>query len=140
MTNHQGGEVSNWVMFVGYFDVANMSVHDTIEHLTEAQEENYKAQICAVLQSQHFEVDRFGIQLTVVADQVLVHEQAPANPLSRSFGQELQQKMLNRIRLQYKVALRALPAPKTSGLILPGKDQALTAMMLRPLPEDGELQ
>lgn len=106
--------------FIGYFDINGMSVHQAIAHLTEAQQANYRTQICAMLEQNHFEVNRFDLELQLIADDILT-------PVG----------MAPRLRLQYTAELTALPAPQPSGLILPGQENGqLTQVMLRPLPED----
>lgn len=106
--------------FTGYFDINGMSPHQAISHLTEAQQANYRTQICAMLEQNHFEVQRWDIELQIVADDLYTVDAR-----------------IPRLRLQYTVDLTALPAPKPSGLILPGQQSGqLNQIMLTPLPEE----
>jgi hypothetical protein len=115
------------MIFTGYFDINGMTPHQAITHLTEQQQDNYKAQICAMLQKNHFVVDRFGIELELVADDLLATEQTPMGP---------QTVRIPRLRLQYTVNLQALEAPPPSGLIIPGQENGqFSQIMLVPLPE-----
>ena len=114
--------------FVGYFDINGMSPHQAIGHLTDKQQHNYKMQICAMLQDSHFEVDLFGMELAIVSESIIAMQETPAGPLPVQ---------VPRMRLQYTVDLKALPAPAASGLILPGqRNGQLNQITLQPLPED----
>lgn len=124
--------------FIGYFDISGMSAHEAITHLTEEQQDNYRQQILDVLRENHFQANLIGgirrVELAVVTDQIIVQEQVETPfgpPQTRSVA-------LPRHRLQYTVDLQALPAPKASGLILPGQQNGLNQIKLRPLPEEGD--
>lgn len=128
--------MTDQITLTGYFDIAGLSVHQLAEHLTDEQQDSYRAQITAMLLDSHFEVDALKMELAVVADDVIVFEEA-TGPLVSPTGPRLRPKTLRRHRLQYTVKVRAMPQPASSKLIMPGRD-GLQARTLRPLPPSGD--
>lgn len=106
--------------YIGYFDINGMTPHQAISHLTAKQQDNYKVQIYAMLERNHFKVDLPHMELALVADEIYTVDAR-----------------IPRMRLQYTVDMQALPAPPPSGLILPGQENGqLSQIMLRPLPDE----